>query len=146
MEENPPSRIAILKRKGRPTQKKQQPDTDNKSYICQICNRGFSSSIALRSHCSATKHQVRCSVCDKGFATDEALHQHSRIHMVDAMVDISSVSNVEKVVTLQEVGEKSIEPLNQAVPPSLSESVTIQGMLDTFRAFFLSTMKVATDK
>uniref|UniRef100_A0A093VJY7 RNA exonuclease 3 n=1 Tax=Talaromyces marneffei PM1 TaxID=1077442 RepID=A0A093VJY7_TALMA len=128
MEENPPSRIAILKRKGRPTQKKQQPDTDNKSYICQICNRGFSSSIALRSHCSATKHQVRCSVCDKGFATDEALHQHSRIHMVDAMVDISSVSNVEKVVTLQEVGEKSIEPLNQAVPPSLSESVTIQGI------------------
>lgn len=143
MADNPASKVAILMRKATPTRKKQGADTDNINYTCQICSRSFGSSKALRSHCSATKHQVRCSICDKGFVSNEALRQHAHIHIIDATVNISDAKDTP-VITLQAVNEKAVGLENPTMSPSLSESVIIQGMCDNFSQLLVHTMKFAT--
>lgn len=134
MAENPAPRVAVPTRNVAPTQKKQTADADNQTYVCQVCSRTFGSSKALRSHCFATKHQVRCSVCDKGFVNNEALQQHAHTHAIDALIDISGVSKDEQVFTLQEVNEE-VELANPTMSANLRESVTIQGTCNSLIAF-----------
>ncbi|KUL91639.1 hypothetical protein ZTR_01043 [Talaromyces verruculosus] len=130
MAETPVPRVAISTRKATATQKKQTPEADNQTYACQICGRTFGSSKALRSHCFATKHQVRCPVCDKGFTNNEAIQQHAHIHAIDTMLEICGASKDEQMVTLQEVNEQAVELENPAMSASLRESVIVQGIED----------------
>lgn len=130
MAENQTPRVAVSTRKVAPIKKEQAVDAENQTYACKFCSRTFGSSKALRSHCFHTKHLVRCSVCDKGFVTDEALQQHAHIHMIDAMLEISHVSKDERVVTLQKVDERAVEPGNPIMSASSRESVTVPGMFN----------------
>lgn len=134
MAENPAPRVAIPKRKVTAARNKQNDDTDSRTYACQVCSRTFGSSKALRSHCFATKHQVRCSVCNKGFLNDEGLRHHTHIHEIDALLDKSEVSRTQHVLTVQGVNEKVVE-LEE--PTTSLESTIVRGTFNNFSVFFI---------
>ncbi|EED19596.1 RNA exonuclease, putative [Talaromyces stipitatus ATCC 10500] len=122
MADNQTSNFAIL------TRKKEKIEQNGEKYTCRVCNRAFGSQKALRSHRSATNHEVRCSVCNKGFAIDKDLRQHARIHLSAAPGNIASASKVESVVTMTEVTRRVLEPENCTTSLALQVPLIRRGL------------------
>jgi len=52
------------------------PVQSEKPFICQSCNKAFSTKDALKSHAKAKHGKHTCNVCSKMFKSKQALKQH----------------------------------------------------------------------
>lgn len=60
---------------------------------CSICNKMFSSQLALRKHTNVHEERHKCQTCNKAFGTNYILKRHMKVHSKEKEFPCSSCNS-----------------------------------------------------